>query len=100
MSLMPPMPTQDRWDTPLTTEERDALITKWVDSLKKRGLITPVLFALEMHRPLGFLASQSMIVGAPFIAPFIGIERWQDTSRLLGDREAIKILIKRLEEVA
>jgi hypothetical protein len=100
MSLMPPVPTQDRWETPLTIEERDALITKWVDSLKKRGLITPVLFALEMHRPLGFLASQGMIVGAPFIAPFIGIERWQDTSRLLGDREAIKILIQRLEEVA
>jgi hypothetical protein len=103
MSLMPtpsPAPTssQDRWDTPLTLEERDALIEKWVESLRKRGLVTPVLFALEMHRPLGFLASQGMIVGAPFAAPLVGIEKWQDASRLLGDREAVKVLIQKLED--
>ena len=96
MSLIP---SQSRWEEPLTPEERTMLIEKWVTAIEKRRLVMPVLFALEMHRPLGFLASQSMIVGAPFVSPLIGLERWQDASRLLGDKKAMDELIQKLEDL-
>ena len=37
----------------------------------------PAVMFLEMHRPLSFVGSQALIVGSPFLGPFVGIEKVQ-----------------------
>ena len=90
----------DRWSEDLTTEEREKLINEIAEGIVKRGLTTPAILFLEMNRPLSFVASQSLVVGSPFLAPFVGIDRVQDFSRLLKDRENVELLIRRIEDVS
>jgi hypothetical protein len=85
------------WDVPLTAEERETLIVKVVEAVNRRGLTVPTVFALEMHRPLGFMASQGAVVLAPMLAPLLGIDRLQAFSKLLADRTAVDEIILRLE---
>ncbi|MBC8101585.1 MAG: hypothetical protein H7Z41_03245 [Cytophagales bacterium] len=85
------------WDEPLTEAEREALLDEISAGVCRRGLQTPVIFALEMHRPLAFVASQSMIVLAPMLAPLLGIERIENVSRLLRESGSIDRLIERID---
>lgn len=79
-------------------EERDALIEKAATFVVRRGLESPAIWALEMHKPFGFLMSQAVVVGAPSFGPLIGIERMQTLSRFLASEGAIERLIERIEE--
>jgi hypothetical protein len=87
----------DLWNEPLTPEERDRLLDTVATAIQRRGLQTPVVFALEMHRPLAFLASQSLIGLAPLIAPLIGLEPMQRLGRFLAEPGAVDMLIARIE---
>ena len=88
------------WDDPLTTEERDALIEKVSEAVVKRGLQTPAILFLEVHKPLSFIASQGLIVTSPLTAPFIGLDNVQSISRLIADRNNIEALIARIEDLS
>jgi hypothetical protein len=87
-------------DTPLPTEEMEAL----VDSIAKRvvnmGLETPAVLFLETHKPLSFIASQGLLVAMPFFAPIVGAQRMADFSKLLKNRENIDLLIDRIEYIS
>lgn len=85
------------WNEPLSQEEREHLLLTVADMVAKRGLQTPALFALEIHRPLAFIASQGMLAFAPLMAPLIGLERLQQVSRLMAEPGAIDDLIARIE---
>lgn len=52
---------------------------------------------LEMHKPLGFLASQAAIVFSPFLVPLVGFDRVNDYSRLFAKRDNIERLLEELE---
>jgi len=93
-SLAPPPPD---WDAPLPPAERDALLDAAAHAVARRSLQTPVLFALEMHRPFGFLAGQTLMVFAPLVGPLLGPERLQTLSRLLQTPGAVDGLIARIE---
>jgi len=86
------------WDEPLAPDERERLLDGVAEAVVRRGLETPALFALEMHRPFGFLASQGLIVFAPLLAPLIGLDRMQSAARLLREPDAVEALIGRIEE--
>ena len=86
------------WDEPLTPDERERLLDTAAEAVVRRGLQTPALFALEMHRPLGFIASQGLIVLGPLLGPLIGIERMQNAARLLREPDALDAIIARIEE--
>ena len=88
------------WDEPLPAEERESLISKTVEVIARRGLQTPALLLLEMHKPLAFVASQGMVAGAPLLAPLIGLERMQAVGRLLATPGGIDELIARIEASA
>ena len=88
----------DDWDKPLSPAERETLLGKIADAIRKRGLQTPALFALEMHRPLGFVASQGILGLIPTLGPLLGLERMKQAGRLLADPAAIEALILRLED--
>jgi hypothetical protein len=86
------------WSEPLVGEERDAVVDKIAQAIVGRGLQTPAVFALEMHKPLAFVASQAIVVGTPMLGPLIGLDRMQMLSRLMQQPDGIEVLIRRIEE--
>ncbi len=88
------------WTEDLTPQERDDLIEKIAQGIVKRGMQTPAILFLEMHKPLTFVASQSLVVTSPFIAPFVGIGNVQLAAKLIEKRENIELLIDRIEELS
>lgn len=86
------------WDEPLTPDEREALLNRIAGAVTRRGLETPAIFALEMNRPVTFLASQALIVLGPLLGPLLGLERMQNAARLLREPGAVEALIQRIEE--
>jgi hypothetical protein len=87
-------------DYEITEEERDQTIEKWARKIVGKGLETPAILFLEMHKPLTFLASQGLLVGMPFLAPFLGVDIVHKYSKLLERRENVELLIRRIEELA
>lgn len=85
---------------PLPDEERDKLIEQIAQNIHRRGLETPAILFLEMHKPLSFFVSQTLIVTTPLIAPVVGFDRMAAASRLLESRDNVELLIERLEELA
>lgn len=94
------MSLAENWDEPLPPDEREALIGRIIDFIARRGLQTPALIALEMHRPLGFVAAHAIMVGTPLVAPLLGLERLQGFARLIREPGAIDELIARIEASA
>lgn len=87
-------------DQELTPEERDALIERIATGIIRRGMETPAVLFLEMHKPLSFMASQGLVVTAPLIAPILGFDKVQMAGKLMEDRGNIERLIRRIEELA
>ena len=85
---------------PLSEQERDELIEKIAQNIHRRGLDTPAILFLEMHKPLSFFVSQTLIVTSPLIAPLVGFGGVSAASRLLENRENVERLIRRIEELA
>lgn len=85
---------------PLSEQERNDLIEQIAQQIHRRGLETPAILLLEMHKPLSFFASQTLIVTSPLIAPIVGFGRVSAASRLLESRDNVELLIQRLEQLA
>jgi hypothetical protein len=87
-------------DTPLDEEALRALVDSVARKVVDRGLEAAAVLFLEMYKPLSFLVSQSLMVGMPFLSPFVGAQRVADISKALKDRENIEVLVRRIEDVA
>jgi|DewCreStandDraft_4_1066084.scaffolds.fasta_scaffold53337_2 hypothetical protein len=85
---------------PLPPEERDALVEKIARAVVAKGLETPAILFLEMHKPLSFAASQGLIVASPLIAPLVGFDRVQSAQRLMAERQNVELLIRKIEDYA
>lgn len=85
---------------PLSETERDALIDQISEAVVKRGMETPAILFLEMHKPLSFFASQALIVSSPLLAPLVGLDRVSAASSLLESRENVELLVRKIEERA
>ena len=90
------MPAFD-WDAPLTDAERDSLIDRCARLAVTRGLAAPTILFLELHRPIGFLAGQSLILASGFLAPLFGPQRIREMARLLESGDNVSRLIARIE---
>ena len=84
----------------LTPERATELADKMASWLVKRGLETPAVIFLEMHKPLAFLAGQGTMLAMPLIAPIAGTGRANELSDFLGSSDNIDLLIRRIEELA
>jgi hypothetical protein len=90
----------DRWqEDELSDEERDAILERIAQGVVRRGMAAPAVLFLELNKPLSFVASQSLIVLTPFLAPFVGIDNVHRYSRLLEKRENVERLIERIEQL-
>ena len=85
------------WDAELTTEERDSLIEKIAHRIAKQKMETPAILFLEMHRPVSFFASQSLLLGSGFLAPLFGPDNIRRLAKLMEDRSNIDRLILKIE---
>ena len=85
------------WDAELKEEERDTLIENLAQRVHQRRLHAPAVLFLEIHKPLAFLASQSLILGSGFLAPLFGPQNVQRYSKLFETRENVERLIRRIE---
>lgn len=85
------------WETPLTEEQKEKIIEKVVAEVKKRGLETPAILFLEMHKPLANVAAHAAIAFSPFVMPFLGFKTVDEYSQFVSSRENIERLIRRLE---
>ncbi len=83
----------------LNEEERDAILERIAQGIVRRGMAAPAVLFLELNKPLSFVASQSLIVLTPFLAPFVGIDNVHRYSRLLEKRENVERLIERIEQL-
>ncbi|MER3474676.1 MAG: hypothetical protein C4335_11735 [Armatimonadota bacterium] len=89
----------DRWEDELTDEQRDAILERIARAIVQKGMSAPAVLFLELNKPLSFVASQSLIVLTPFLAPFVGIHNVHRYSRLLEKRENVERLIERIEQL-
>jgi len=87
----------DMWQEDLTDEQTEALLDKAANEIRKRKMETPAILMLDMHKPLGWMASQGALTFAPFLVPFTGFDFMNDYSRLLAKRENIERLLTKLE---
>lgn len=86
------------WTEKLTPEEEEYLIAQLTYEVKRRKLETPVVFAIEMHKPLAGMAETLGIVLTPFLAPFMGLSNVQGYGRLFSNRPSIDKLLLSLED--
>lgn len=88
------------WDTELTEEQRDALIEKMAQKVAQFGMYVPAIMALEMSKPVAFLAGQGLLLGSGFLAPLFGPQNVQQVSKLMESRANVERLIQRIEELS
>jgi hypothetical protein len=77
----------------------DPLLDRVAAQVVRRGLVTPALFFLELHRPLSFLAGQATHALQPFLAPLFGYQTVQRLARLLEDPANVDRLLERIEQL-
>lgn len=88
------------WSEPLPGDERDALLAKAVDVVRKWRLEVPAVLFLESTAPLGHAAGQGLVAFSPFVAPLLagGLGSVQKLVALLEDPKNIQRLIEMLTE--
>ena len=85
---------------PLTEEETENIVEKTASEIVRRGLQTPAILFLEMHKPLSGVMGHASVAFAPFALPFVGFDRYADLSRLISSRENVERLLQRIEALS
>lgn len=81
-------------------EEIAAMVDELAQKVVNRRMETTAVLFLEMHKPLAFFAGQSMIVVSPFLVPIFGPDGVRRYQQVLGSRENVESLIRRIEILA
>jgi hypothetical protein len=83
----------------LTADRRDQLIDSLARRVDSWGLATPVVALLETHKPLSFVASQTLLAFQPLLTMFLRDVPLEEYVVLLEDRKNMERVICRLEEL-
>ena len=86
--------------SPLTDEQRDAMIDSMAEMIIGKRLETPAVLFLDMHKPLSWITGQSLLVGAPLLGLAVGVQNVVDFGKLLMERDNIDTRIDRIEEMS
>jgi len=87
----------DLWKEEPTEAETEKALDEAADSILKRKLEAPAIFALEMHKPIAPFLGYGALAMAPFLVPFFGFDTVNDYSRVFSKRQNVERLIRRLE---
>lgn len=83
-----------------SAEQRAAekeLIARFAEGVVRRGLTTPAILFLEMHRPLSFVTAQAMTIFGPMATLVLNPKDYEVFGRLIERREAIEEIIRAIE---
>ncbi len=83
----------------LTADRRDHLIDSLARRAHSSGLTTVAIALLETHKPLSFIASQTLLVFQPLLTMFLGNISVEEYVLLLADRKNLERVICRLEQL-
>ncbi|MCC6444388.1 MAG: hypothetical protein IT210_13165 [Armatimonadetes bacterium] len=83
----------------LTPQEIEELTGRLAREVVGRGLEVPAILFLEMHKPLAFMAGQGMLVAAPALGAFLGMENMHRFALFISSRDNIERLICRIEDL-
>ena len=88
------------WDRPVGDDERDGILNKVAQQVVRRGLATPAVWMLEIHRPIMPLAGQMGIVFSPLLGTLFsgGAFDLQRYIKLMQRRENVDRLVALIEE--
>lgn len=78
--------------------QSEELLDRLTQLIERRGLTLPALLFLQATRPLGFIASQGLLLCQPLLSFFYESPRIAETADLLADRTNIDRLVARLED--
>lgn len=85
------------WEKPLTEEDIEKMIERVADEIGKRGLETPAILFLEMHKPLANVFAHGALAFSPFLMPFLGFERVDRYTQFMASPKNVERLIQRIE---
>jgi hypothetical protein len=90
------------WDEPVSNTDRDTMLARIAEQIKRRGLQTPAIWFLEIHRPLFPLGGQLAIGLSPFLALFFsgGAFDLRKYTKLMSDPQNVGILIRLIDSDA
>jgi hypothetical protein len=75
---------------------REQLIDEWATRLERWGLMPVAPIMLQVLRPLGFIGSQALLFGRPFLTLFADAQSLEELSSLLDDPDALGQIEHRL----
>ncbi len=81
------------------TDHREQMIDDLVRRLDGWSLATPAIAFLEVHKPLCFFASQTLLAVQPLLTLFLGEDSVGEYASLLEDPASVERVICRLEEL-
>ena len=79
------------------TERLVAIVDTVAKAVVRRNMTTPALMALEMGRPLNFVASQAIHFFRPIISVVLDTEAIKEFATFLERRGSVEYLCRRLE---
>jgi hypothetical protein len=81
------------------TEEQRVIVERLCAEVVHRRLTVPALLALEMSRPLGFLAAQAIHFFTPLISAVTDADGHRHVAAFLERRQAIEYMCRRIEQL-
>jgi len=78
-------------------ESVPGFIQDWANKIKQSGLTAPAILLLEAHRPLGFVASQFLLLGQPVLDLLVPPHVMHNVISLFSNRPYLERLIRELE---
>ncbi len=80
-------------------ETESAAVERAARWIVEKGLATPAVFLLEMHKPVAPLGSMMLLGAMPFLGPFVGFGVIERAALFAEDRGNVERLITRTEEL-
>ncbi|HEY85247.1 MAG TPA: hypothetical protein G4N96_09080 [Chloroflexi bacterium] len=78
------------------SDTQTEFIDGWAKKIKALKLATPAILLLEIHKPLGFIAGQFLLLGQPLFDSFLPANFSANTINLLSHRGNIDALLGQL----
>ncbi len=66
----------------------------------ERGLATPAVLLLELHKPVAPIGSMMLLGAMPFVGPFVGFGAMERLALFVEDRGNVERLIRRIEDLS
>jgi len=78
----------------------EELVETFAHAIVRKGLATPAVFLLELHKPVAPLGSVLLLGAMPFLAPFVGFSTLERLALFVEERSNVERLIARIEELS